>query len=272
MHLPYQVEKPIKRSALRRKIGKEYFVLKRHLKWTLERGKFARPKMDVELKHSLIQHKSMLLRPLKDVEMYLQHNKVTNLQLATRRIHKVVILPGQVFSIWKLVGRPSKSKGYLEGLALHNGKISTDIGGGLCQLGNLLYWMALHTPLTVKERWRHGFDVFPDVNRTIPFACGATLSYNYIDLQLENNTNHTFQINLWLDDRNLNGEITCDAALNLEYRVYETDHLFQHQWWGGYTRHNKIWKSIYDKSTGLTTEELVSENNAIMMYNPLIEE
>jgi vancomycin resistance protein VanW len=35
----------------------------------------------------------MLLRPLKDVDMYLQHNKVTNLQLATKRIHKVVIHP-----------------------------------------------------------------------------------------------------------------------------------------------------------------------------------
>lgn len=44
--------------------------------------------------------------------------------------------------------------------------------------------MVLHSELTVIERWRHSFDVFPDVNRTIPFACGATLSYNYVDLQL----------------------------------------------------------------------------------------
>ena len=271
MPLHYQIEKPIKRSFLRSKLGKEYFILKRRLVWFLERKKFARINAGVELAHTLIQHKSVMLRPLKDVDMYLQHNKVTNLRIANQRIHKVVILPGQVFSLWKLVGRPTANKGYLEGLALHNGNISTDIGGGLCQLGNLLYWMTLHTPLTIKERWRHGYDVFPDVNRTIPFACGATLSYNYIDLQLENKTSHSFQIFLWLDDKNLNGEIRCNENLNLDYRIYETDHLFQHQWWGGYTRHNKIWKSIHDKSTGLTTEELVSENNAIMMYNPLIE-
>jgi vancomycin resistance protein VanW len=169
------------------------------------------------------------------------------------------------------VGRPSKSKGYLDGLVLHNGKISKGIGGGLCQLGNLLYWMALHSPLSIKERWRHGYDVFPDVNRTIPFACGATLSYNYIDLQLQNNTNKYFQINLWLDKEYLHGEITCNIEPQIKYEVYETDHLFKQQWWGGYTRHNKIWKKITNLVDNSIAEELVTENSAIMMYNPLLE-
>ena len=156
-------------------------------------------------------------------------------------------------------------------MTLHNGKISKDTGGGLCQLGNLLYWMALHTPLTIKERWRHGYDVFPDINRTIPFACGATLSYNYIDLQLENNTDKIFQINLWLDKEYLNGEITCNTDLKTQYEIYETDHMFKQQWWGGYTRHNKIWKKITSLVDNSTTEELVTENYAIMMYRPLLD-
>ncbi|MFQ1005234.1 VanW family protein [Gilliamella sp. CG22] len=33
---------------------------------------------------------------------------------------------------------------FLEGLSLHNGKIEKDIGGGLCQLGNLIYWLSNH--------------------------------------------------------------------------------------------------------------------------------
>ena len=202
--------------------------------------------------------------------MYLQHNKVKNLQIAVGHLHQVVIKPGQTFSIWRLVGRPTKAKGYLDGLALHNGQIGKDIGGGLCQLGNLLYWMALHSPLSVKERWRHSFDVFPDVNRTIPFACGATLAFNYIDLQLQNQTPHTFQIRLWLDDTHLNGEITCDADLQTKYEIFETDHQFQQQIWGGYTRHNKIWRRISNLANDHTTEELVAENNAIMMYSPLL--
>ncbi len=267
-----QVEKPEKRSNLRKFLGKEFFIVKRKLNWLIGKNDFAIVDRKIKCDNSLIKHKSFLLRPLKDVEMYLQHNKVTNLKIAISHIDNVVIKPGQIFSIWRLVGRPTKSKGYLEGMALHNGKVTKDIGGGLCQLGNLLYWMALHTPMTIKERWRHSYDVFPDINRSIPFACGATLSYNYIDLQIENNTDKNFQINLWLDNEYLNGEITCNTDLKIKYDIYETDHLFRQQWWGGYTRHNKIWKRITTLVDNGITEEIVSENNAIMMYSPLLDE
>lgn len=266
-----QVEKPKQRSSIRKYLGKEFFIFKRHINWLFGGRNFAHVNKMVNYKNSLIKHQSFLLRPLKDVEMYLQHNKVTNLRLAISHINGVVIRPGETFSIWRLVGRPTKSKGYLEGMALHNGKVTKDTGGGLCQLGNLLYWMSLHTPLTIKERWRHSYDVFPDINRTIPFACGATLSYNYIDLQLENNTDNNFQIKLWLDHEYLHGEITCDIDLKTKYEIYETDHMFKQQWWGGYTRHNRIWKRITSLTNEQVIEELVTENNAIMMYSPLLD-
>ena len=265
------VEKPRKRGKIRSYLGREYFICKRKLRYTFGKEHYAKIDKHKELQYSLIQHKSPLIRKLKDVDMYLQYNKVTNLKLAAACIDKIVIKPGETFSIWKLVGRPSARKGYKEGMVLHNGKVSAGIGGGLCQLGNLLYWMALHTPLTIKERWRHSYDVFPDVNRTIPFACGATLSYNYIDLVLYNGTDKTFAINLYLDEEYLNGEITCDTDLKTRYEIFETDHHFQSQWWGGYTRHNRIWKRIINIEDNSYEEVLVTENNAIMMYNPMID-
>ena len=264
------INKPQSRSPIRKFLGKEFFILKRRLNWFANRKAFASIEADLKFENSLIKHKSFLLRPLKNVDMYLQHNKVTNLKLAIQHLNGVVIKPGQTFSIWKMVGKPAASKGYLDGLTLDNGKISKGVGGGLCQLGNLLYWMALHTPLTIKERWRHSYDVFPDINRTIPFACGATLSYNYIDLQLVNNTDKTFQIKLWLDNEYLNGEITCNSDLKYTYEIFETDHNFQHQWWGGYTRHNIIRRRKINTDDNSISEELIAENNAIMMYSPLI--
>lgn len=267
---PQQVEKPEKRSRLRQFLGKEFFVAKRKMDWLLSDTHFAKVDTATTFEHCLIAHSSLLLRPLKGVDMYLQYNKVKNLSLAIAQINKVVIKPGELFSFWRLVGRPTPSKGYLDGLTLHNGAIGKGTGGGLCQLGNLLYWMALHSPLSIKERWRHSYDVFPDVNRSIPFACGATLSYNYIDLQLQNNTDKAFQIELWLDDRYLHGKITCEHHLPTRYEIYETDHQFRQQWWGGYTRHNKIWKRTTQLHNGASTQELVAENNAIMMYSPLI--
>ncbi len=265
------INKPKQRSNLRKFLGENFFILKRQIHWLFNNNNFALIDQNIKYKYSLTKHKSFLLRPLKDVDMYLQYNKVTNLKIAIGCINRVIIKPGQTFSFWKLVGKPTKSKGYLEGMTLHNGRVSKETGGGLCQLGNLLYWMALHTPLTIKERWRHGYDVFPDINRTIPFACGATLSYNYIDLQLENKTANSFQISLWLDEEYLNGEITSDVKSETKYEIYETDHIFKQQWWGGYTRHNKIWKKITNIINNSTIEELVAENNAIMMYDPLLE-
>lgn len=265
------VAKPEERGRLRKIAGREYFIAKRCWEWFTRSREYASFLKKDPLDESIFRHRSFLLRPLKDVEMYLQHNKVTNLRLAIERINGIVIKPGETFSIWRLVGRPTKRRGFLEGLVLHNGKIDKGIGGGLCQLGNLLYWMALHTPLTIAERWRHGFDVFPDINRSIPFACGATLSYNYVDLQLKNETRDDFQINLWLDDEYLNGEIRSTRESELDYEVHETDHLIKMQWWGGYTRHNRIWQRRVNKIDGTADEIQVAENHAIMMYNPLLE-
>ncbi len=266
-----QVAPPKQRSTLRRRLGRQFYILRRRLLWLWQHGAFAERIAPTLLPHLVFAHQSLLLRPLQNVNMQLQHNKITNLAIALRGINQVVIHPGQTFSFWKLVGKPMRRKGYVDGLLLQNGRIKAGTGGGLCQLGNLLYWMALHTPLTIKERWRHGYDVFPDVNRAIPFGCGATLSYNYIDLQLQNNTTHTFQLQLWLSDTHLHGQILCSTALPHTCEVFETDHRFQQQWWGGYTRHNKIWKRIINLSDNTLKEEFVTENNAIMMYSPLVE-
>lgn len=221
------------------------------------------------LEFKLIEHKSFLLRQLKDVDMYLQVNKTTNLRLAIKKINGIIIKPGETFSIWRLVGKPTKQKGYLEGLMLTNGKIGKGVGGGLCQLGNLLYWMALHTPLEITERWRHSYDVFPDVNRKIPFGAGATLSYNYVDLQIYNPTNQNIQINIWLTDEYLNGSINSDKNVELKYEIFESDHRIVHQWWGGYTRHNRIFRKVIQKN-GEEKTELMTENHAVMMYAPML--
>ena len=55
-------------------------------------------------------------------------------------------------------------------------KYKMSLGGGLCQLSNLIYWMTLHTPLTITERYRHSYDVFPDSNRTQSFGSGEPAS------------------------------------------------------------------------------------------------
>ena len=265
-----EIEKPKGRSQLRQILGKEYFILKRKFDWFFGDKKWALSKQEGIFDNFVFAHKSMILRPLKDVDMYLQENKRTNLSIAVSHLDKIVIKPQETFSIWKLVGRPTKSKGYLEGLVLNQGRIGKDTGGGPCQLGNLLFWTFAHSPLTVTERYRHGFDVFPDVNRKVPFGAGATLSYNYIDLQVKNETENNFQLHLWLDKTHLNVELLCDNKIDKEYKVEERNHIMKQQFWGGYSRHNQIFQIEKDRES--ITEKLLVENHAIMMYNPFLEE
>ncbi len=265
------IQKPISRSRLRQFLGKEFYIVKRKFSWLFGKQAWASKRSSKRLDHEVFHHKSMILRPLKDVEMYLQENKRTNLQLAIEKLNGLIIQPNETMSFWKLVGRPTKAKGYLEGLVLIQGNTGKDTGGGLCQLGNLLFWIFAHSPLVITERYRHGYDVFPDTNRSIPFGAGATLSYNHIDFQVKNETNNAFQINLWLDKTHLHGSLHSTKALNFSYKIEERNHIIKHQNWGGYSRHNQIFKIVSDKEITIS-ESLIVENHAIMMYNPFLEE
>lgn len=266
-----EVQQPKYRSPIRQILGKEFYIGKRKVEWILGKTNWAKQIKDQPFHHLVFKHQSMILRPLKDIDMILQENKRTNLRIAIQHLDKIVIKPGETFSIWKNVGRTTKAKGYLNGLVLNQGKIESGIGGGLCQLGNLLFWIFAHSPLTITERHRHGFDVFPDINRKVPFGAGATLSYNYIDLQVVNQTDNEFQVLLFMDENYLYGELYSKNTINSHFEVVEQDHIMKQQFWGGYTRHNRIIQ-IEKQKNGQQVEKLLAENHAIMMYSPFLEQ
>lgn len=266
----YQNLKPIHRSKLRVFFGKRYYRTLRYFDWCFGRKEYTHTKYREALKYSYFTHKTPLYRKLRDVDMWLQNNKVDNLRIALKKVDGILIRPGETFSYWKTIGKPTKLKGYKKGMNLYYGKFRAETGGGLCQLSNLIFWMALHTPLTVIERHRHSFDVFPDTNRTQPFGSGATCVYNYRDLQILNLTNENYQINIRIDDDYLVGEIRTDTKPYESYRVYEKDHMITHEYWGGYVRHNLINREIYDLDNHFINDEFICENHALMMYEPLI--
>ena len=263
------VEKPKMRSSLRLALGRYYYTLKRLAWWTFGGVSFA-SKFGELLPFVCFSHATPLLRRLKDVDMQLQHNKVTNLKIAVPKISGIILHPGQTLSYWKLIGKPTHRKGYLKGMVLQNGHFMAGTGGGLCQLSNLIYWMTLHTPLTVTERHRHGFDVFPDAKRTQPFGSGATCFYNYGDLMIENRTDAAFQLVLEVTGTELKGAWHCSKPPNCSYEVYEKEHFIRQEYWGGYTRHNTLYRTCLSLDGTLLHEEYLTENHAIMMYAPLL--
>ncbi len=264
----YRAPKSHWRRWLRR-TGPYYFRLKRYVEHRLTNRKWSTMQAS-PLEYLCFEHSTPLFRPLKHVDEYLQVNKIVNLTLAARHIDGLLIRPGETFSFWECVGRPSAQRGFVEGLVLKNGQIGKGTGGGLCQMGNLLFWMVIHSPLTVTERWRHSFDVFPDVNRTLPFGSGATLAWNYVDLQIRNETSSDWQLKVWLSETHLCGQVRS-AEMPVElYQVIEQGHIIRAESLGGYSRHNRLVQQVFSATGDLLLEKVVAENHALLMYQPFV--
>lgn len=266
---------PHRRKLLSQRHPALYFIavwarrIRRQLTWYIDGKKYAGTIAPDPLPFRVKKHQSVLLKKLGDSDRQLQLNKVTNLHIAASKINGIWIRPGETFSFCKLVGLPTRRKGYLMGMELSFGEAKAGIGGGICQISNLVHWLVLHSPLTVTERYHHSFDPFPDDGRVLPFGSGATVFYNYRDYQFTNNTEHTFQINLWFTEKCLEGELRIDTELEYAYHVFEKDHAFL-KIDGQFFRKNEIWREKLLKFEGgkVVEKELITKNFARVTYTP----
>ncbi|MEO6907557.1 MAG: VanW family protein, partial [Abditibacteriaceae bacterium] len=113
-------------------------------------------------------------------EWMLQAGKVQNLRCALRRLHCALIPADGTFSFWKQVGQATRRRGFAEGRLLREGCLMPAVGGGLCQLSNALYEVALQADLPIVERWGHS-SIVPD--SAAASGRDATIAWNYIDLR-----------------------------------------------------------------------------------------
>jgi vancomycin resistance protein VanW len=239
---------------------------RRRVQWMTRRGHWAQLAPEVETPHRVTGHSSPVLRRLGDVDMTLQHNKAHNLSLAVRTLDGLVLRPGEEISFWRAIGYPSARRGFLPGLVLIRGEMSADVGGGLCQLSNLLHWMVLHTPLEITEHHHHGYDSFPDSGRVLPFGSGATVFYNYVDYRFRNPGPDTYRLCLWLDGEQLHGELRADRMPPLAYHVEEEGHRFLKRGDQVY-RENRLYRVAVARETGASLgRTLLAENSFPVLY------
>jgi vancomycin resistance protein VanW len=133
-------------------------------------------------------------------------NKRQNLVQAIQQMNQIVILPGELFSFWALVGEPTRRKGYVEGRTLVGGKLQAEVGGGLCQLSGLIYYLALQAGLQVVERYPHSVDIYTDETRFTPLGSDATVVYGYKDLRVVNSLSQPICFNVRVEADQVIGE------------------------------------------------------------------
>lgn len=212
-------------------------------------------------------HCSVIARRLAGVDMTLQHNKETNLKIAAGRINGIIIRPGEIFSFWRLVGRPTYAKGYLEGLTISRGKLGKACGGGLCQLANLIHWLILNSPLEVTELHHHSDALFPDERRRVPFGTGTSVFYKNVDYRFRNTLSEPVEILVWVDKGVLYGELRGYSPSEYRYAVREEGHCFVKEG-EDYFRCSQIYRDIFSRESGeLVRSELILENHSKVMYD-----
>lgn len=155
-----------------------------------------------------------------------QVNRANNIRLATQRLNGKLVKPGETFSFNETVGPRNSAAGYKEAPVIINKKMSTGLGGGVCQVSSTLYNVLLLADLPIIERTNHDFAV-----KYVPRGQDATVDYGNLDLKFKNDTEKYILIKCTTGHNSINfslyGQVNADREVsistNTEYsNVVET--------------------------------------------------
>lgn len=152
--------------------------------------------------------------------------KKKNLQLAIQSIESIQINLNEIFSFWKAVGQPIKRNGFVESRSLVNGQIEDSVGGGLCQLSGLIYYLSLQAQLEILERHNHSLDIYTDETRFTPLGSDATVAFGHKDLKIRNTLNSPIRFKFTMEANHLSIHLMHEGALKatkVEFKYREKD-------------------------------------------------
>jgi len=112
-----------------------------------------------------------------------------NLKLATSKLDGVVVMPGEVFSYNKTLGKRTAEAGYEYANGFAGGKVVPMLAGGICQISSTLYDAVLYANLNIVERHNHMFQA-----QYVDPGKDATVVYGSLDFKFENTRNYPIMI------------------------------------------------------------------------------
>ena len=117
--------------------------------------------------------------------------RYSNIDLACDTLNGTVVKKGETFSLWNVLGCPTKEKGYRKAKTFtSDGKVIQSYGGGICQVSTTIYNAVLEVEgLEVKERHEHSRDVV-----YIKDGKDAAVSYKSADLKFKNTLDYDVKL------------------------------------------------------------------------------
>lgn len=116
--------------------------------------------------------------------------RAINVQLASQRIDGMVIQPGETFSFSNSVMSRIPENGYVVATSYAAGKVTSSVGGGICQVSSTLYAAMLLSFIPATERYPHSLQV-----TYVPVNMDSAIAEGYKDLRFVNPYPYPIRIN-----------------------------------------------------------------------------
>jgi len=116
-------------------------------------------------------------------------DRTTNLRLAASKIDGTVVMPQEIFSYNKVVGKRTIAAGYKEAAIYQDGEVTNGLGGGICQISTTLYNAAIKAGMLIEQRRNHMFvPSYADAGKD------ATVVWGSIDFKFQNRREYPIKI------------------------------------------------------------------------------
>ncbi|MFC2133654.1 VanW family protein [Bacteroidota bacterium] len=150
----------------------------------------------------------------------LNQNRIHNMQLCCSILDGIIIKQREIFSMYHLIGDATYERGFKDGPIIVNNQLTTDIGGGLCQISTALFNVALMANCKIIEKHNHSSDIWGN-NRIIELGRDATYAYPRLDIMFENINSSDIVLRLNIDRNNLvlNSRLLSPVKIDHEIQI-----------------------------------------------------
>ena len=177
-------------------------------------------------------------------------DRIGNIHLAADCLNGKVILPGEVFSYNDAVGERTEERGYRWAGAYADGEVTTEIGGGICQVSSTLYCAAMYAQMTTTMRQNHWFPV-----SYLSMGYDATVSWGGPDYRFKNTRDYPVKLNVYYDDHSVTIEFWGTNVDGSHVSPWTTSNEVYDEQWGcliGYSV--TVIRNILDANDNLITQ------------------
>lgn len=175
--------------------------------------------------------------------------RAKNVEIGAERINGTLLMPGESFSLNKVVLARTRANGYKTAPEYRNGKVVDGVGGGICQVSTTVYGAQLRAGILPIERHPHSMTV-----SYAPIGLDAAIAGDILDLKFENPYDYPVYIYTNTSGGRLTVEfwsnINATNGIRYEPKSYAISALKANAYLYGYDEDNN---RVFEKELGIST-------------------